>query len=86
MYGILLSRGAEKVLAELLGNDIKKFRRILRALDAISEDPSAGKALVGNLKGYYSYRVGDYRIIYEIERKKLLVYVEKIEHRKNVYR
>ena len=52
----------------------------------ISENPYCAKPLVGNLAGYYSYRVGNYRILFEIEKKDLLVYVEKIEHRGRVCR
>jgi len=62
------------------------FNRFIGALDEISEDPYCATALTGNLKGYYSYRVGDYRILFEIEKQQLLVYVEKIEHRKDVYK
>jgi mRNA-degrading endonuclease RelE of RelBE toxin-antitoxin system len=44
------------------------------------------QGIVGDLKGYYSYPVREYRILFEIEKKKLFIYVEKIEHRKEVYR
>lgn len=86
MYRILLSRNAEKLLAGIQKENRRIFNRIIRALDMISENPYCAKPLVGNLAGYYSYRVGDYRILFEIEKKDLLVYVEKIEHRGRVYR
>lgn len=86
MYRILLSRSAEKLLVEIQKRDRRLFGGIVRALDSISENPYCAKPLAGNLAGHYSYRVGDYRILFEIEKKKLLVYVEKIEHRARVYR
>ena len=86
MYRVLLSRNAEKLLAEVQKKNKRLFKGIIRALDMISENPHCAKPLVGNLAGFYSYRVGDYRILFEIEKKDLLVYVEKIEHRANVYR
>ena len=86
MYSVILSRNAEKLLSGLQKKNRKLFTGIMRALDLISENPYCGKPLVGNLAGYYSYRVGDYRIIFEIEKKDLLVLVEKIEHRARVYR
>jgi mRNA interferase RelE/StbE len=86
VYRILLSRNAEKFLAGIQKKNRRLFTGIIRALDAISENPYCAKPLVGNLAGYYSYRVGDYRILFEIEKKDLLVYVEKIEHRARVYR
>jgi mRNA-degrading endonuclease RelE of RelBE toxin-antitoxin system len=41
---------------------------------------------MGNLKGHYSCRVGDYRILLEVDKAKRIVYVEKIEHRSAVYK
>jgi mRNA interferase RelE/StbE len=38
-----------------------------------------------SLKGYMKLRVGDYRIIYTIERETVTVYVIKSGHRKEVY-
>ena len=58
--------------------------RIENALLEIANDPRAGKPLKGDLKGNYSYRVGDWRIVYSIE--KSFVYVKDIRHRREVYR
>ena len=62
------------------------YPRLLRAFELISENPHVGKTLKGNLRGQYSYRVGDHRIIYEILREKILVIILKIGHRKEIYR
>ncbi len=86
MYRIILSRKAEKFLANLRKINIRLFDQFIRALDEISKNPYGAKALVGDLKSYYSYPVREHRILFEIEKKKLFVYVEKIEHRKEVYR
>jgi mRNA interferase RelE/StbE len=51
----------------------------------IAKDPYSGKKLTGKYSGLFSYRFSDYRIIYEIIQKKLLVVVLRIRHRKNVY-
>jgi mRNA interferase RelE/StbE len=85
MYKIILSKGTEKFLANLYSRDKKMLSRFYDSFEKISEEPYRANPLVGNLKGYYSYRVGDYRIIFEIEKKQLLVFIEKIEHRKSVY-
>ncbi len=58
--------------------------RIENALLEIAENPRSGKALKGELKGNYSYRVGDWRILYSIE--KSFLYVKDIRHRREVYR
>ncbi len=84
MYQLILSRKTEKFLATLQKANLRLFNQLLQALDKISIDPSCAKGLVGNLKGYYSYRVRSYRIIFEKEHS--TIYVEKIEHRKEVYK
>jgi mRNA interferase RelE/StbE len=46
-----------------------------------------GKALTGNLLGaFWRYRVGDFRIICDIQDAKLCVLVVQIGHRREVYR
>ncbi len=86
MYQLIFSRKIETFLAKLHKANPKLFEQFIKAFDKISEDPYCAKALVGNLKGYYSYRVRDYRIIFEIKKQQLAVYVEKIAHRKEVYK
>jgi mRNA interferase RelE/StbE len=58
--------------------------RIENALLEIAVNPRVGKPLKGDLKGNYSQRVGDWRIIYGIE--KTVIYVKDIRHRREVYR
>jgi mRNA interferase RelE/StbE len=86
MYEIILSPDAEKSLAKLSRSDRKVFGQVARALDQLAENPLLGKFLMDNLKGYHSYRVRDYRILYEIENATLRVLVLRIQHRKEVYR
>lgn len=45
-----------------------------------------GKPLSGDLKGWWRYRVGDYRIICDVQEQRLVVLVVKIGHRGDVYR
>ena len=71
----------------------KKFRkvpkniqaRIEEALEVISRDPFAGKKLIGDLEGEYSYRIGKYRIIYFIDMDEN-IWIETVRHRKDVYK
>lgn len=54
---------------------------------AASDDPRQfGKGLVGDLSGYWRYRVGDYRIVCELIDDRLVVLVVEIGHRSDVYR
>lgn len=86
MYQVFLSKNVEKVLANIQKRNKKLFNRFIQALNKISEEPYCAKALMGKLEGYYSYRAGNYRILFEVDKRQLFVYVEKIEHRKEVYR
>jgi len=65
-------------------------RRILDFMDdrvAPLEDPRAvGKALVGPLGGLWCYRVGNYRVICEIQDDRVRVLVVRVGERSRVYR
>ena len=79
---------ADKELSKI---DPQVRRRILRFLFdrvAFLEDPrSIGDALVGAEFGeYWKYRVGDYRIIANIDDKEIIITMVKIGNRKEVYR
>lgn len=55
------------------------------ALGVQTSDPNSGKKLVGNLSPFWYIRIGDYRIIYEIQEESVTVEVIKIRHCKEVY-
>lgn len=60
---------------------ISELERILN----LNNPRSFGKSLTGNLSGLWRYRVGDYRIIAEIEDAVFTVIVVRIGHRKQIY-
>lgn len=45
-----------------------------------------GKALSANRAGLWRYRVGDYRVICDMEDERLLVLVVRVAHRSDAYR
>jgi mRNA interferase RelE/StbE len=52
-----------------------------------SQNPrNSGKALIGNMKGLWRYRVGDYRIICDIQDEECIVLALETAHRKDVYK
>lgn len=59
--------------------------KVRMALEELERDPYLGKALKGRLRGLNSYRVGHYRIVYEIRSEKVLIDVVDVEERKIVY-
>jgi mRNA interferase RelE/StbE len=84
MYQVLISKTARKQLQELpkaIANNISQ------KIDTLSKDPrpEGCKKLQGS-QDDYRVRVGDYRIVYRIENKMLIVEVIRIGHRKDVYK
>ena len=85
MRRIEYTETARKQLKKL---DKTMQKRILDYMDEVGqlENPrSRGKALVENMRGLWRYRVGDYRVICEIQDSKIIISVLKIGHRKNIY-
>ncbi len=44
-----------------------------------------GKGLTANRSGQWRYRIGDYRVLAEIQEEKLIILVLSAGHRKNIY-
>lgn len=87
-WSIRFDRAAERELDKL---DPPQARRVLKFLHerlAKLDDPrTLGEALHGERFGTYSkYRVGDYRIIAQIEDATIVILVLRIGHRREVYR
>lgn len=80
----------QTALNQLRKLDKQSARRILDFLDkrvAQRDDPrSTGKALTGPLGGLWRYRVGDFRVICEIQDGELRVLVVELGNRREVYR
>ena len=79
---------SEQALKSLKKLDKPVQKLIISYLDKITllaEPRSRGKALSANLKGFWRYRVGDYRILCQIQDEKLIICVVDIDHRKNIY-
>jgi mRNA interferase RelE/StbE len=60
--------------------------RALELLGTLENPRERGKPLAGNLKNFWRYRTGDYRILAEILDTELLILVVEISNRKYVYR
>lgn len=51
-----------------------------------TDDPKKhGKALKGNLKEYWRYRVGTYRILADINNDQITIIILNVSHRKDIY-
>ncbi|MBX7149259.1 type II toxin-antitoxin system RelE/ParE family toxin [bacterium] len=86
MYQVELTRQAEKSFATLIKAHAGMGKRVAHAIDLLAQDPSIGIPLKAELKGLFKYRIGSYRIIYEIKKTKLIITIIDIGHRREIYR
>lgn len=85
-YKVIFENKAEKSLNKLDHSHKKIILSWIKTNLAACENPKQyGKALTGNKKGYWRYRVGAYRIITRIDDDKLIIIMINISHRKDVY-
>ncbi len=82
MYSVFIQRSAAKAI-EHISNPFKD--KIINAIHKLANDPrpSGCKKLSG--REAWRIRIGDYRVIYEINDKSLIVLVVNAGHRKNIY-
>jgi len=83
-YLIKLKRSVEKEILKLPRDVIK---RIVRAIDELENDPyPRDSKKIRGAERTYRLRVGNYRIIYQVdeERKEIIIY--HVRHRKSVYK
>lgn len=85
-WEIELSEHAVKQLSKLDKQMAKRVTSKLREVSRLEDPRSTGKALTGNLSGLWRYRVGDYRIVCDIERDVLVILDVDVEHRSRVYK
>ncbi|MCP4488338.1 MAG: type II toxin-antitoxin system RelE/ParE family toxin [Gammaproteobacteria bacterium] len=86
MWTVEFDDAAARELRKLDRKVQQEILRYLRERIATEENPCRfGKPLTRELAGLWRYRVRDYRVICHIEDYKLVVFVVRVAHRKNVY-
>ena len=83
IYSVGIKLSAAKELAAI---EKTSRQRIIGSIDALAENPQRGSALKGDLSGLRRIRVGDYRVIYEIDEAEVRVLVIRVRHQRGVYR
>ena len=77
LYKSSVSRDRKKI-------DRRSAERILREIrTTLVDNPRVGEALIGEFKGLFKLRIGDYRVIYTLVEGDVLVL--RIGHRRRVY-
>jgi mRNA interferase RelE/StbE len=86
-WNIKLEPGADKDLDKLDRHIAKRILNFIHGRIALLDNPrSIGESLSGPLKEYWKYRVGDYRIICDIQDNIITILVLTIGDRKDVYK
>ena len=87
-WRVEFAKGAQKDLAKLDASGKDRVLRFLAERVEHRDDPRAlGEPLKGPVVGrYWKYRIGDYRIICDLQDALLLVLVIRVGHRREVYR
>jgi mRNA interferase RelE/StbE len=82
-YAVALTRTAERELGRLPSS---VARRVAAAIDGLEQNPRPRGAtkLVGSVSTY-RIRVGEYRVIYEVDDESRSVLVTRVRHRKDAY-
>lgn len=70
----------DKYVALMLAKDMKK------QLDNLSNPRQIGKALTGQYKGLWRYRIGNYRVVCDIIDNELVTITLEVGHRKDIYK
>ncbi len=84
MYKVQLKREAEKFIRKQPRKVQVQITSALRKLGS-NPRPTQAKKLAG-MDELYRVRAGDYRIVYTIQDKKLIILVVRIAHRREVYK
>lgn len=84
-WEVELSPDAAKWLRKADPQIARRIRAALRAVTTLDSPRGRGKALTGGLSGLWRYRIGDYRIVCDLQDARLVVLVIEIDHRSGIY-
>ena len=85
-YNVEYSKTAVNIIKKMDSSTSKLIRTWIEKNLMNTENPRIkGKVLTGDLKGLWRYRVGDYRILAEIQDDKIVILILDIGHRSKIY-
>ena len=87
MYRFETTKKFDKEIRKIDKSNAKLILKYIKKNILPLDNPrDKGKALLGDKKGLWRYRIGDYRLICKIEDDKLLILALRIGHRKDIYK
>ena len=85
-WNIKYTETAVKALLDMDRHQAQQIKKYLDERIAPAENPRAfGHGLTSNLAGLWRYRIGNYRVVVEIQDSQLVVLVVSVGHRSKVY-
>lgn len=86
IYSVELTDRAKKQLKKLDKSTAKLITAwIMKNLQGCENPRQHGKGLTANRSGQWRYRIGNYRLIADIQDDKVLILVLSVGHRKEIY-
>ncbi len=83
-YTVEVTARAERELSALPADD---QRRIAKKIDSLATTPRpVGCKKLAGPDGFYRIRIGDFRVVYGIEDRKLRVLIIRVGNRRDIYR
>jgi mRNA interferase RelE/StbE len=83
-YEIVWKRSAEKELRKI---DVSQISRIVTEIESLSKSPYLiGCRKLAGGETAFRIRIGDYRVIYRVDKTLKIITIEHIRHRKEAYR
>ena len=83
IYQITIKESALKALSKI---ESQYRSRLIDAIEKLKTNPNAGSVLKGEFSGLRRIRIGDYRIVYEVQNEQLVILVIRKAYRREVYK
>ena len=84
MYSVFVPKSVEKQIRKLPSDIEDRVRVVIDGLKSVPQ-PQGCETMQGH-RNIYRLRVGDYRIVYKIEKSRVIIEVVAVGHRKDIYR
>ncbi|MEJ7622597.1 MAG: type II toxin-antitoxin system RelE/ParE family toxin [Pyrinomonadaceae bacterium] len=84
-YTVVILSAAERQIKKL---PAVARRKVIDLAESLSKDPrpKGSKALRGSLNGFFRVRTGNYRIVYAIDDRNVIITVVTVGNRRDIYR
>mgnify|MGYP000958846840 CR=1 FL=1 len=86
MYSVVFEKQAIKQLSKISKIGQLQIKKLITKIETAENPRYIGKALTHNLKGFWRYRVENYRIIAEINDSEITIFILEVEHRSKIYK